>query len=91
MQATDNGIITQKMLIPLIPEVAPPAFDESGESGGGSGTGRPVGVEALSVALAAVKERLSVANSTGLTGLEDTGDGKSIRHKRKLIVSKTLV
>ena len=91
MHATDNGIITQKMLIPLILEVASPAFDDSGESGGGSGTGRPVGVEALSVALAVVKEHPSVANSIGLTGLEDAGDDKSIRHKRKLIVSKTVV
>ena len=81
--------MTQKMLIPLIPEVESPAFGDSGASGGGSG--RPVGVEALSVALAMVKERPSVADSIGLTGLEDTGDDKSIRHKEKLIVSKTLV
>jgi len=76
MHATDKGIMTQKMLIPLIP----------GEASGG-GSGRSVGVEALR----AVRGRPSVVELMGMTGLEDTGHGKSTAHRSKLVVSKALV
>ena len=79
MHANDKAIMIQKMLIPLIPEVV---------SGGGSG--RSVGVGALRVVLVVVRGRPSVVE-LGLTGLENTGHGKSITHKSKLVVSKTLV
>lgn len=81
MHATAKGIMTQKMLVPLIPEEASPS---------GTHSGAYTSVEVLVLVSVVPKGGTRAGGLLELADSEDTGEDKSKRHKRKPPMSKTL-